>query len=520
MKAEIAVLQGDRKGDVFTIRLGQTLLFGREAQCDVQVFDEGVSRRHFVIESRADHFVVLDMESANGTYINGVRVQEQELRSGDVIRAGNCYFSFHYVGSKNSPNTTAVQFSESQFEGLVPAVAKKFTIRQLGTEVEEDTQAARHLESLKALYEIGNVIHGQQDINSVFDAIMDQVLRVVSADRGYLMMYHPEDASFEPKVVRRTDTVAAESGLTVSRTVMMECVNTGNSLLSSDIAADDRFKDGQSIIANNIRSVICVPLQTPDQTLGVLYLDNLGEGSEGRLFTEYDLMLASAIGRQAGLAIHRAKLFEELDAMFFGTIRALVATIEANDEYTHGHSERVTEFSLAIAQAMDFDAESLDHLRRSAILHDIGKIAISENVLNKPGALTEEEFAQIKAHPVLGAKILRHIKGADAILPGVMWHHEKWNGRGYPDGLKGEDIPLQARIIAVADAFDAMTSSRPYRSNMELEEVIEEFERCKDDHFDGRIVDVFVQLLRSGVIKPHSTSMADRDQDGVQRLTV
>lgn len=504
MKAEITVLQGRRRGEVFSIQTNQKLLFGRDLSCDVQLYDEGVSRRHFVIEGKGNSFLIFDLNSANGTHVNSARTTTKILRSGDVLRAGNCCFSFHYVDAVTRAPLSHVTISEGALSAP-PAVSIPFSIKSLGADAEPGTDAARYLNSLKALYEIGNAIHAQEDLGSLFNTIMEQALSVVPADRAYLVMYHPEDDGFETVVVRRQDTATKESELTLSRTVLYECVKKGNSVLSSDLSADDRFKNGKSIVLQDIRSVICVPVATPDSTIGAIYLDNLGTDNN-HIFTEYELQLLSAIGRQAGIAIHRAKLFEDIEELFYGTIRALVATIEAKDRYTHGHSERVTEFAMAIAESMGLSPDELDMVRLAGILHDIGKIAVPERVLNKPSRLSEAEFLLIKNHPVHGAEILKHISNIDPVIDGVLHHHEKWNGTGYPDGLAGEEIPLVARILAVADAFDAMTSSRPYRSNFGIEQVIREFERCADDHFDGNIVKHFVRLLKDGTIKPHYMS--------------
>ena len=515
MKAEITVLQGKRRGEVFHIQTNQKLLFGRDLSCDVQLFDDGVSRKHFIIEGKGNHFLIFDLNSANGTWVNGSRTTTRILRTGDVLRAGNCCFTFHLevpAGSgSTSPeekaNASSVTISDAR--QMSTALARKFNISALGTGILQGDSAERYLNSLRALYEVGNAIHAVEDLSTLFIAIMDKVTQVVPADRAYLVMYHPEDQTFETVVVRRTDAMGnvqndmpgGDGDLQLSRSVLTECVQTGNSILSSDLASDDRFKAGKSIVAQNIRSVLCVPVATPDMTIGAIYLDNLGEGKTP--FGEFELQLVGAIGRQAGIAIHRSKLFQDLEDMFYGTIRALVATIEAKDRYTHGHSERVTEFSMAIAESMGLGTEELDNIRLGSILHDIGKIAVPDRVLNKPSRLSEAEFLLIKNHPVHGAEIIKHISNIDPVISVVLHHHEKWNGTGYPDGLAGEDIPIQARVVAVADAFDAMTSSRPYRSNFSIEQVIREFERCADDHFDGRIVQHFVKLLDNGTIRPH-----------------
>lgn len=501
MQAEISVLQGKRIGETFQIQTNQRLLFGRDINCDVQLYDEGVSRRHFTIEGKGNSFLLCDLNSSNGTYINSRKTNTKILRSGDVIRSGDCEFVFHYVDAEHEYAQTPVTIDDTVTR-FRTSVSKRFDIdTALGLDSPgvADLHSERMVKSLKTLYEVGNILQAEEDLDTLFNTIMDLTLDTVQADRAYLIMWREEDDSFDTVVVRRQDSSSEE--MVLSRSVLYEVIKKGLAILSSDLGTDDRFSAQKSIIMQNIRSVICVPVQSRSKTLGALYLDNLA--AETPAFTEHDLELIAAIGKQAGIAIQRAKLFDELETLFYGTVKALVATVEAKDKYTHGHSERVTEFSLAIARDMDLPQETLDTIRLGCALHDIGKIAVPERILHKPSRLTEAEFLLIKNHPVHGAEILRNIAGIEPIIEIVLHHHEKWNGMGYPDGLAGEDIPLTARIAAVADAFDAMTSSRPYRRNFSLEEVIQEFERCAGDHFDPVIVKHFVKLVRDGEIVPH-----------------
>ncbi len=501
MKAEITVLRGEREGEVFTIQTNQKLLFGRDISCDVQLLDEGVSRKHFIIEGKGNSFLIIDQNSTNGTYVNGSRTMTKILRTGDIVRAGDCHFGFRYIGASHTYALGRVQFDSSK--KFTTAVSKKFDIKALGRDViDPKSPAAKYFNALKVLYQVSDIMHSEENLKTLFNTIMDLTLQVVHADRAYLVMYHPEDQSYEAVVIRRKDTDEADAEMTLSKTVLNECIQKGEAILSADVSQDDRFQKGKSVLMQDIHSVIVVPLQTHDQTLGVIYLDNIGEGGKP-IFNEFDLELVAAIGIQAGIAIQRAQLYENLEELFYGTIRALVATIEAKDKYTHGHSERVTEFAMLLAEEIGLSAKELDTIKLTALLHDIGKIAVPERILNKPSRLSDAEFLLIKNHPVHGAEILRNIANFDEVIEGVLHHHEKWNGTGYPDGLAGEDIPFNARLLAIADAFDAMTSSRPYRRNFTLEEAAAEFERCADDHFDGQLVKPFLKLLKNGKIKPY-----------------
>ena len=186
--------------------------------------------------------------------------------------------------------------------------------------------------------------------------------------------------------------------------------------------------------------------------------------------------------------------FEEQQTMFLGTVRALSAAIDAKHRYTRGHSERVAFLSSKLAQAIGMETEKIERVRITGMVHDVGKIGIPEAVLTKKGRLTFEEFEQIKKHPVIGYNILKGIPPMYDVLPGVLYHHERWDGKGYPEGLSGEDIPLFGRILALADTFDAMKSTRSYRSAMPLDQVLEEIRQCAGTQFDPELAKVFVKL--------------------------
>lgn len=186
--------------------------------------------------------------------------------------------------------------------------------------------------------------------------------------------------------------------------------------------------------------------------------------------------------------------FEEQRAMFLGTVKGLTAAIDAKDRYTCGHSERVAHLAMQLASAVGLTGDEIETIRISGLVHDIGKIGIPEVVLSKPSGLTDAEFAQIKRHPMIGYEILKDIPPLAGVLPGVRYHHERWDGRGYPDGLAGENIPLIGRILACADAFDAMSSTRSYRCALAREKVLSEFEKGAGKQFDPSLATLFVKL--------------------------
>jgi putative nucleotidyltransferase with HDIG domain len=259
-----------------------------------------------------------------------------------------------------------------------------------------------------------------------------------------------------------------------------------------------------------LNSTGCVPAYYQNKLLAVLLL---GEKYDRSKFLQEELDFFSALASDAAMAIRNAQLFEDLRKeadrnrkQYMRTVVVLGSTIEAKDKYTHGHTERVTQYSLAIARKMAADhllevSETFfERLYIGALLHDIGKIGIPETILNKNGKLTEEEYAVIKGHPAKGAEIIRPLELHEDCVNGVRHHHERYDGTGYPDGLKGEAIPLVSAIIATADAYDAMTTDRPYRRALTRDTAINIIQSNSGTQFHPKVTDVFVDLTRRGVL--------------------
>ncbi len=229
-----------------------------------------------------------------------------------------------------------------------------------------------------------------------------------------------------------------------------------------------------------------------DRVVGLLLAGN--KGGDDPEIASNELQFLDAAADFLGVYYENLARFEEQRTMLFGTLQALIASIDAKDRYTCGHSERVSLLGAQLALVIGLDEKQIDQIRISGQVHDVGKIGVPEAVLCKPGKLTKEEFELMKRHPVIGFEILKDIPPLAEMLPGVLYHHERWDGRGYPEGLDGELIPLYGRILACADTFDAMSSTRSYRPAMPRERVLQEFDRCSGSQFDPELARRFVTL--------------------------
>ncbi|MEA3429635.1 MAG: HD-GYP domain-containing protein, partial [Thermodesulfobacteriota bacterium] len=200
------------------------------------------------------------------------------------------------------------------------------------------------------------------------------------------------------------------------------------------------------------------------------------------------------------LSLENAYLYDDLKSAYFYTIKAITNSIEARDPYTRGHSERVARFSKAIAKELNWDKKEIELINWGGMLHDVGKIGIPDSILNKPGKLTNAEYNKIKSHPLIGAQIVKDISFLESVIPYILEHHERFDGKGYPRGVAGENISIKGRLLAVADTFDAMTSGRPYRKALKPKNAFKEISKNGKTQFDPEVVRAFERAWISGKV--------------------
>lgn len=284
---------------------------------------------------------------------------------------------------------------------------------------------------------------------------------------------------------------------------LLEQISRGReALLDSDI--DGQFKYNWH---NRIRNIIAVPLEINEKIMGLMVAINRVDKPD---FDSTDVKLFNSVAHQCAVFIENGRLFYDLKDLFVGTLKALTTSIDAKDQYTRGHSERVAFIAKWIAEKLaeteDIDPDHIHKIYLAGLLHDIGKIGIDEALLTKKSQLSSQEKEQIRSHPAIGASILAEIKQMKDVLPGILNHHERVDGKGYPSGISDENIGLIGKIISIADSFDAMTSKRTYRDAMTLEKAVEEIKKGIGTQFDEKAANAFLdsdlyalwQILQNG----------------------
>ena len=351
------------------------------------------------------------------------------------------------------------------------------------------------MEHLKELLEFSATINSSLRIEEIRKRAAEAAKVLTECEAASLLLFDEErqELYFDVALGEKADKVKSIR-LKLGEGIAGWVAKERRGIILDNVREDPRFfRRADEITGFSTKNMVCLPILRTERLLGVLQAINKRHG----LFEEQDLDVLLALANQVAVAIENAKLFAELRDAFYSTAMSLAEAIEKRDPYTGGHTRRVMEYSLLIARRMGLEEEEMERLRLSSILHDVGKIGVRDSILLKEGPLTEEEYEEIKRHTVVGEQILGHVRQLRDVVPGVKYHHERYDGSGYPEGKCGEEIPLLARIIAVADAFDALTTHRPYRAAMSVHEACKEIEECTSVQFDPEVTKAFLEVAQS-----------------------
>lgn len=353
------------------------------------------------------------------------------------------------------------------------------------------SQKARDLARFKSLNETIDFV---EDQDVLFHRLVELAPKVAEAGKAVVLLLDRDTRQLMPKAAEGLFlNKFMDFGISLESSLIGKSILKGKPFLVQGMEKDpfiDFLLNGQGMVNS---SWLCVPFMIREEVIGALAVTEKLEGGD---FSQEDMLLLVALVSKAALVLENMALYESIYRNLVDTLKAMVNTLEAKDYYTRQHSQRVTQWAVEIAQKMGRTSQEIETLRFAGFLHDIGKIGVQDSILNKPGGLSPEEFSAIRAHPLIGERIVEPLGLLPLEREIIRHHHERWDGQGYPDGLLRENIPLLARVLAVADSFDAMTSDRPYRRAKSYEESLQELERFSGSQFDKDVVCAFKEVLR------------------------
>ncbi len=340
-------------------------------------------------------------------------------------------------------------------------------------------------EELSQLYRLSETIASAMTFSRVLTLLLEVMHEVVDYEAAVLYLYDERGAQLRPNLEKDvTADLKARFAAQMEDGSLLWALKQGRILA----LADNRRGRADDAESEEGRSFLLVPIQARGKPVGLLDLAvAAGAGS----FSQRDLSLIGILANQAGISLENARLYEAIRRDYTDVIQALAGAVDARDHYTRQHSNRVSLYGVAIARHMRLEQSVIEAVQFGGLLHDIGKIGIPDQILNKPSRLSEEEFQVMKSHSALGAGLLRQVDSLSHLVPLVLYHHERFDGRGYPDGLVGKQIPLGARILNVADSFETITSDRVYHKARSFDEGLAEIKRCSGGQFDPEIVAAF-----------------------------
>jgi putative nucleotidyltransferase with HDIG domain len=480
-------VNGDVDGKIWE---NETLVrAGRLATLEIVLDDSSVSRRHAEIRPTAAGWRVKDLGSTNGTFINGTRLGagEYAVKAHDIVRCGNVTFVIDHLSDGAEEDSDKDAASEKLFIQSISHCSWDDALSGIAFDREKSPRPG---EQLLALLRAGHHLVHLESEEILLHTILNDAVSTLDAQRGAIVL---ADNSTGPLRLRAlaTGTSRIQSRTGFSQSLAQRSFSRGESILCQSAEEDPELAGAQSIAEGTMASILCILLRTPRKRLGVLHLDR---GPMQKPFSKDDLHLADALAAHVSAGIESAQLIKKQRELFHATIAMLAQAVELRDPYTGGHTVRVTEYSMLLGTQLELSREDMELIRIGTPLHDIGKIGIDDAILRKPGKLTAQEFDIMKSHTTKGAKILEQVGDLASVIPIVRSHHERWDGFGYPDGLAGENIPRLARIVGVCDAFDAMTSDRPYRQGMPADVAFAEVEKQKGKQFDPEVANVFIQM--------------------------
>jgi len=362
----------------------------------------------------------------------------------------------------------------------------------------------KKIEEFTALYEVGKFITSTLHLDEVLALITKKAATIMNASACSLRLL---DKSGHELLLRSSYGFSSKKSLQIKKSLKVgesiagRVVKNGKPYIINDLRVEKKYKYPFYVTQKGLRSLVTVPLIQKDKIMGALSIYNTKVGR----YTIEDVRLLTMFASQAAIAIENARLFEQAQSGYLNTIKTLSNIIDAKDSQTYGHSEKVMEHCMDIADALKLPDEEKEVLKYAGLLHDIGKIGIDVGILRKPSKLSKDEWKVMAMHPVVGSGIVEQIGFLDDIAPIVLHHHERYDGKGYPSKLKKDNIPIGARILSIVDAYEAMVSDRPYRKALSSKKIRQELLESAGTQFDPDIVKIFLKILDNKKRKTQKT---------------
>ena len=403
-----------------------------------------------------------------------------------------------------------------ELEKSIESIGQMLTDRLIH-ELNVDNLASQLINSYQELnlfYELSIPLSSVLNVEEICSIVLEQAVEIVRSERAFMMLLDSENEQLV--VTASADAIIDLKGLRVKieDSIYENLIQNGVPLVIEDVEKYPHLKDKINRAgALYTIPLICVPVMIKGEVSGLI---SMSRKPSDEPYTSEDTKILFAMALQAGMSLGNARLYENLHEMFINTVEALAAAVEAKDPFTHGHCQRVAEYSIAIGEDMGLPGKEIVDLRLAGILHDVGKVGIPESILSRPEEIRNLE--EIKNHPVKGAEIVEHIEQMSDIAIWIRHHHERYNGTGYPDGLREEQIPLHSRILAVADEYDSITSNRGSSLKYPHDAAVMSLRTGAGSLFDPEITEIFLNLIRANIYEQYLEAYQNNENPQMPRL--
>jgi HD-GYP domain-containing protein (c-di-GMP phosphodiesterase class II) len=493
---------------------GHRLRIGRQENLEIVVPEPSLSRLHAELRLTPQGWVVQDLGSASGTFLNGVAVGQRtrNLQAEDVLQCGRLTFKVRELewgplaGRSARPQDIKTSGRIVRVQAL-SQLSWEQGLRELALDNARLPHARQFLTLLRAGYHLSRI----DSVSELLQSLLDDTVTALDAQRGAIVLL--EETTGQLTLATASGPESGPGRRAFSQTLVQRCFSKGESLLCQDPQAKRPRAGGTN--RDDMASIICALLRSPRRRLGILHLDR---GPKQEPFSQEDFKLADAIAATVAVGIESAVAVDKQRTQFLQEVIELTQqTLALRDAATARHCQRVGRIALLLGEELHLSGSETRQLHLGALLHDLGTIGLPDGVLGKTGALEPHEEQQVRLHPLHGVSLAQKISGFAPALPIIRSHHECWDGTGYPDGLRGEQIPRLARVVAVADALDHLLTDRPGQEALRLDQALRRFQAEVGNRFDPRIVEALLGLgpRLEELFKPdpHASEASRRLQD-------